>query len=725
MGGAYFLTISDCDFDNDGIISYADLQIVISAGESGYWTIVGLDPSGNPIWGWIDPPPYNRRYDTNFDGVIDDTDAFYVSALWEKSANIDDIRDALKKDAAGNIKYASLNWGTVQAYLVALNISDKVPSLGNYYSANLGNFVGTYQAGREGWISLLWHPYLGTELPPGEFYVCAHFATDTMLASYKILGYGCLLKAYNLTAAGLGSHAYCIFWVGGDWTDLNNWWIVEPMNGVMFSATKDGLSETYWTRRIYFPLYLGGDGHIYGAVLDVDYATKRVSYSDETNRRHYLWGNEEETSPTTFDITLGVPITTIAPTVATQEDTNVQATTARLNGQVSDDGGEACQYRFRYKKSGGAYTYTSWTGAKTTGETFYEDISGLDEKILHYFNAQTKNSIGESAWGGELSFTTLVAIPTVITQSATLIEETSAMGRGYIMFTGGEDCDLRGVKWGTTSGYYTNNALASGSFGTGSFTRLMTPLTADTTYYYRALAHNSAGWGYGNEQIFFTATGVTAKTASDVGSGAENILDRDIFKADVGGGIESISGRAVVRAESGSGVESYKRRREGEVSSLTASYSRDEVGSALDASREIYASHIAHLRADSGSGVESYKRRIEGEASSLIAVYARSDTGFGTDAYSPPSLSSAETGSGADALFARLIKAIDTGSALDARTYFLPIGLTLKAHSPSLTLKSHSWQLSLKEHSPNLTLQEHTSALTLREHRSNLTLEEG
>ncbi|GAI73322.1 unnamed protein product, partial [marine sediment metagenome] len=87
------------------------------------------------------------------------------------------------------------------------------------------------------------------------------------------------------------------------------------------------------------------------------------------------------------------------PTVTTQAATSVQATTARLNGQISNDGGEACQYRFRYKKSGGSYSYTTWTGAKTTGQTFYEDIGSLDKKSLYYFNAQAKNSAGESAWG--------------------------------------------------------------------------------------------------------------------------------------------------------------------------------------------------------------------------------------------------------------------------------------------------------------------------------------
>jgi len=107
----------------------------------------------------------------------------------------------------------------------------------------------------------------------------------------------------------------------------------------------------------------------------------------------------------------GIGETTIYPTVITQAATDVQSTTARPNGQISNDGGEACQYMFRYKKSGGSYNYTTWTGAKTTGQTFYEDINGLSKGSVYYFNARAKNPTGEGAWGSELSFTTEVGIP--------------------------------------------------------------------------------------------------------------------------------------------------------------------------------------------------------------------------------------------------------------------------------------------------------------------------
>ena len=205
-----------------------------------------------------------------------------------------------------------------------------------------------------------------------------------------------------------------------------------------------------------------------------------------------------------IDYTPGV----VAPTVTTLAATNIQAATARLNGQISNDGGEACQYRFRYKKSGGAYSYTTWTGAKTTGQTFYENISGLDKKSLYYFNAQAKNSAGVSDWGGELSFTTLATTPVVTTQAVSDIGPTTATGHGNITDIGGENCTKRGVCWNTTGNPTVADSKSeeTDSFGTGAFERAMTGLTPGQLYYVRAYAYNSAGYGYGGQVEFTTKT---------------------------------------------------------------------------------------------------------------------------------------------------------------------------------------------------------------------------
>jgi len=99
------------------------------------------------------------------------------------------------------------------------------------------------------------------------------------------------------------------------------------------------------------------------------------------------------------------------PTVTTNAATNVEETTATLNGAVSDDGGEACQYRFQYGTSPGVYSHnTGWTGSKTTGQSFSESITSLNKGTKYYVRAQAKNSAGTGS-GSEKTFLTKMPIP--------------------------------------------------------------------------------------------------------------------------------------------------------------------------------------------------------------------------------------------------------------------------------------------------------------------------
>ncbi len=106
--------------------------------------------------------------------------------------------------------------------------------------------------------------------------------------------------------------------------------------------------------------------------------------------------------------------------------------------------------------------------------------------------------------------------PSVTTSPASLVEEDTATLNGAITSTGGENADTRGFQWDTDASGppYSSNWTQAGSFGTGAFTDNLTGLTKGELYYYRAIAHNSAGWDYGGEQTFLTKpdepTGLTA-----------------------------------------------------------------------------------------------------------------------------------------------------------------------------------------------------------------------
>ncbi len=112
--------------------------------------------------------------------------------------------------------------------------------------------------------------------------------------------------------------------------------------------------------------------------------------------------------------------------------------------------------------------------------------------------------------------TYILATPSITTNDA---DEPTYSGGSYnatvnadITSDGGATVDLEGFVWGTTSNstnplnipppatYTTNNTMAGS--GVGAFEYNIGGLTKGTTYYYRAYAHNSQGWVYGDEKSF-------------------------------------------------------------------------------------------------------------------------------------------------------------------------------------------------------------------------------
>ena len=96
-----------------------------------------------------------------------------------------------------------------------------------------------------------------------------------------------------------------------------------------------------------------------------------------------------------------------------------------------------------------------------------------------------------------------VVAPTVTTQSASNIAQTSCTGNGNITATGGGNCDKRGIcyKVGTSGDPTVADSKveeSAGGYGTGAFTEAITGLSAGTGYRMAAYAHNSAGYSYGS-----------------------------------------------------------------------------------------------------------------------------------------------------------------------------------------------------------------------------------
>jgi uncharacterized protein (TIGR02145 family) len=95
-------------------------------------------------------------------------------------------------------------------------------------------------------------------------------------------------------------------------------------------------------------------------------------------------------------------------------------------------------------------------------------------------------------------------LATVSTTQVTSTTNNSAISGGNITSDGGSTINSRGVCWNTSVNPTIANNKTTDGGGTGNFTSYLTGLAADTKYYVRAYAINSAGTAYGDELNFTT-----------------------------------------------------------------------------------------------------------------------------------------------------------------------------------------------------------------------------
>jgi uncharacterized protein (TIGR02145 family) len=98
-------------------------------------------------------------------------------------------------------------------------------------------------------------------------------------------------------------------------------------------------------------------------------------------------------------------------------------------------------------------------------------------------------------------------LATITTTAVISITETTAVNGGNITNDGGSLITQRGACYSTSPSPTTANTTIISGSGAGTFTSNLNGLTANTTYYVRAYATNSAGTAYGNEVSFTTTAG--------------------------------------------------------------------------------------------------------------------------------------------------------------------------------------------------------------------------
>ena len=244
------------------------------------------------------------------------------------------------------------------------------------------------------------------------------------------------------------------------------------------------------------------------------------------------------------------------PSVTTNAASNIQQTEVQGNGDITDTGGGSVISRgFVWDTSSQANPGNTAPGSSGYGSnvqeggtfstgTFNLQLTNLSPGTTYYYRAFALNSIGY-AYGSEITFTTQAALPTVLTNGATSVQQTQATGNGEITDTGGATIDERGFVWDTTtqadpgnvapgSSGYGSTTNETGSFGTGAFNLTLSSLTSDTTYYYRSYAHNSEGYSYGSEVEFTTLGNFAAVVTNNPTNISQTSVDGNGNITDIG-----------------------------------------------------------------------------------------------------------------------------------------------------------------------------------------------
>ena len=204
--------------------------------------------------------------------------------------------------------------------------------------------------------------------------------------------------------------------------------------------------------------------------------------------------------------------------VASKNASKLTRTTAILNGAV-DGEGKPVRYHFEWG-TGEAYGSNTPVAEGTGGveEKATADLGELQAGTTYYFRLVGEDEDGTSV-GAELSFTTAAAVEGIATGSVEALTPTAATLTGSLT-PGGVEASYY-FEWGTSSNYGSTTTVTSAGAG-GEAVKAEAPLSdlsANTTYFYRLVAHNRFGTTVG-EGAKFTTPGpprITTEPTSGIG----------------------------------------------------------------------------------------------------------------------------------------------------------------------------------------------------------------
>ncbi|WP_139125846.1 fibrobacter succinogenes major paralogous domain-containing protein, partial [Arcticibacter eurypsychrophilus] len=206
------------------------------------------------------------------------------------------------------------------------------------------------------------------------------------------------------------------------------------------------------------------------------------------------------------------------PTITTAAISAIKNISATSGGSITSDGGtKVTSSGICWNTTGSPVITSSKTTSGTGTGSFIHFLSGLLGNTKYYVRAYATNNAG-TAYGNELSFTTLAAeIPVLTTASVRSgINGTTGLSGGTVSSNGGAVINVTGVCWGINAGFNPSTESVGKTIQSAavSFSSTLTGLIPGTTYYVRAYATNSAGTGYGANEVNFTTFTTPSITTS-------------------------------------------------------------------------------------------------------------------------------------------------------------------------------------------------------------------
>jgi hypothetical protein len=195
--------------------------------------------------------------------------------------------------------------------------------------------------------------------------------------------------------------------------------------------------------------------------------------------------------------------TAAVPLVTTLPATNIGATNATLLGSVNP-GTAATTVYFQY---GATTNYDSVSGstllsAGSGAQSVSNLLTGLPIVSNFHFRVVATNNAGTS-FGADLSFTTLPLAPQVTTLAAFAIRSQRATLNASVNPNGADS--LAWFEYGSTTNYGSFSATSSIPAGASlAISNLVSGLSSNSIYHFRAAASNSVQTTYGADLTFTT-----------------------------------------------------------------------------------------------------------------------------------------------------------------------------------------------------------------------------